>query len=84
MYRRLIIILLLALCALGAWAVSPSGTLPVMYITTKNNQQITRDNAIDATLYVVGYGDYPALGDADNQIPLTIRGRGNWTWNGFE
>lgn len=84
MYHRLIIVLLFALCASGAWAVTPSGTLPVMYITTKNNQQITRDNAIDATLYVVGYGDYPALGDADNQIPLTIRGRGNWTWSGFD
>ena len=84
MYRRVIILLLLAISALGALAVSPSGTLPVMYITTKNTQSVSRDNAIEATLYVVGYGDYPALGDADNQIPLTIKGRGNWTWSGFD
>ena len=84
MYHRVIIVLLLAVCASGTWAVSPSGTLPVMYISTKNNQAVSRDNAVDATLYVVGYGDYPALGDADNQIPLTIKGRGNWTWSGFD
>ena len=84
MYNRVIISLLLAICASGALAVSPSGTLPVMYITTKNTQSVSRDNAIDATLYVVGYGDYPALGDVDNQIPLTIKGRGNWTWSGFD
>ena len=65
-------------------AVSPSGTLPVMYITTKNSQAVSRDQTVDATLYVVGYGDYPSLGDAGNPIPLTIRGRGNWTWNGFD
>jgi len=84
MYRRVILILLLAISASGALAVSPSGTLPVMYITTKNHQPVSRDNAIDATLYVVGHGDYPALGDIDNQIPLTIKGRGNWTWSGFD
>ena len=84
MYHRVILSLLLALCASGALAVLPSGTLPVMYITTKDNQQVTRDNAVDATLYVVGYGNYPALGNASNQIPLTIKGRGNWTWTAFD
>ncbi len=84
MYHRVIIVLLLTLCASGTWAVSPSGTLPVMYISTKNNQDVSRDNAVDATLYVIGHGDYPALGDANNQIPLTIKGRGNWTWTGFD
>ena len=82
--NRLLTLLLLLACSAGLFAVSPSGTLPVMYITTKNNQQVSRDKAVDATLYVTGYGKYPATGSASSQIPLTIKGRGNWTWNGFD
>ena len=55
-----------------------------MYITTHNKQDIDRYNPVDATLYVTAYGEYSALGAPDNQLPLTIRGRGNWTWNGFD
>lgn len=82
--NRLLLSVLLFACSVGAFAVSPSGTLPVMYITTKNNQAVSRDQAVDATLYVTAYGDYPATGSVSNQIPLTIRGRGNWTWSGFD
>ena len=55
-----------------------------MYITTKNKQDVSRETPVEATMYVTAYGDYPALGSASNQIPLTIRGRGNWTWTGFD
>ena len=65
-------------------ALSPSGTLPVMYITTKNNQAVTREQAVDATLYITGYGNYASLGSQQQQIPLTIKGRGNWTWTAFD
>ena len=83
MHRILTSLLLLA-CTAGLFAVSPSGTLPVMYITTKNKQDVSRDKAIDATLYVTAQGNYSALGNASNQIPLTIKGRGNWTWTAFD
>lgn len=82
--RRSVLSLFLLACTAGLFAVSPSGTLPVMYITTKNKQDISRETPVEATMYVTAYGDYPALGSASNQIPLTIRGRGNWTWTGFD
>lgn len=82
--KRLFLSILLLACSVGLFAVSPSGTLPVMYITTKNQQEVNRDYAIEATLYVTGSGNYAALGSPNSQIPLTIKGRGNWTWNGFD
>ena len=82
--RRSVLSLFLLACTAGLFAVSPSGTLPVMYITTKNKQDVSRDRPVEATMYVTAYGDYQALGSASNQIPLTIRGRGNWTWTGFD
>ena len=83
MYRRIVIILLLTVLG-EAYALNPSGTLPVMYITTKNSQAVTREQAVDATLYVTGYGNYASLGSQQKQIPLTIKGRGNWTWTAFD
>ena len=83
MHRILTSLLLLA-CTAGLFAVSPSGTLPVMYITTQNKQDVSRETPVEATMYVTAYGNYPALGSASNQIPLTIRGRGNWTWTAFD
>lgn len=83
--RQFILSLLLLACTTVADAVSPSGTLPVMYITTKNQQPVTsREQTVDATLYVTAHGQYAALGTAANPLPITIRGRGNWTWTGFD
>jgi len=83
--RQFILSLLLLTSPIVAAAVSPSGTLPVMYITTTNQQPVTsREQKLDATLYVTAHGQYPALGSAANPLPITIRGRGNWTWTGFD
>ena len=83
--RQFILSLLLLVCTTVAAAVLPSGTLPVMYITTKNQQPVTsREQTVDATLYVTAHGQYAALGTAANPLPITIRGRGNWTWTGFD
>lgn len=82
--NRLFICILLLACSAGLYAVSPSGTLPVMYITTKNKQDVSREQAIDATLYITAGGKYAALASASAPLPLTIKGRGNWTWTGFD
>ena len=82
--RRAFLIMLVWFAVQAMLAVSPSGTLPVMYITTKNGQAVTRENAVDATLYIQGYGTYASLGSKQQQIPLSIKGRGNWTWTGFD
>ncbi len=83
MNRRILIVLVL-FAVQEMMALSPSGTLPVMYITTKNGQQVSLEHATDATLYIQGHGNYASLGSQQQQIPLTIKGRGNWTWTAFD
>ena len=64
-----------------------SGTQPVMYINTENSTPITsKEEYLQATYYLdpMGCEGIDALGSADNQLALEIRGRGNWTWNGFD
>ena len=64
-----------------------SGTQPVMYINTENNTPITsKEDYLQATYYLdpMNCEGVEALGSAEAQLPLEIRGRGNWTWNGFE
>ncbi|MBO7317098.1 MAG: CotH kinase family protein, partial [Bacteroidales bacterium] len=77
------------ICSMSAWSQSTSysGTVPVMFINTENNAPITsKEDYINATYYLdpMGCKDIEALGSANAQLPLEIRGRGNWTWNGFD
>ena len=79
----------IALCCLllttaTGFAVSPSGTLPIVYITLTENRSVDRYEERDATIYIKGHGAYADLASAAAPLPLTIRGRGNWTWNGFD
>ena len=82
--QRFLLSVIVLVYSLSLFAVSPSGTLPVMYINTKNNQSVTRETAVDATLYITAGGNYAALASPANPLPLTIKGRGNWTWTGFD
>lgn len=70
----------------GSGTNSISGTLPVVYITTQNKQAITdTETQIPMTLYIDSViADYHPLGSAQAPISGTIKGRGNWTWNGFD
>lgn len=63
-----------------------SGTLPVVYINTQNNQAVLdRETQVPMTLYIDSIiPDYHPLGSAQSPIAGTIKGRGNWTWNGFD
>lgn len=88
--RHRILSLLAAISyALITWGqeVTFSGTQPVMYINTENSTPITsKEEYLQATYYLdpMGCEGIEALGSADNQLALEIRGRGNWTWNGFD
>lgn len=70
----------------GSGTNSISGTLPVVYITTQNKQAITdTETQIPMTLYIDSViADYHPLGSAQAPISGTIKGRGNWTWRGFD
>lgn len=68
-------------------AVQPSGTLPVLHIDTENHQDITSKENYLAGTYWLETNDAPgveAIGSEQSPLPLQIRGRGNYTWTGFD
>lgn len=74
-------------CTLAASAAEISGTLPVLYIETENHQQITsKEDYISATYYLdpMGIDGIQAFGTPEDPLTLQIRGRGNYTWIGFD
>lgn len=70
----------------GSSATGYSGTLPVMYIQTKNNATISsKDYYIDGTVYIdalnTGYDNFAS---ASQPLSIQIKGRGNYTWRDFD
>jgi hypothetical protein len=65
---------------------SISGTLPVVYLNTTNNVAITsKEEYIPGSLYIDPLNTgYQALGSAEAPITGQFKGRGNWTWTGFD
>ena len=65
---------------------SISGTLPVVYLNTTNNVAITsKEVYVSGSLYIDPLQTgYAALGSAAEPITGQFKGRGNWTWNGFD
>ena len=93
MIRKLTIIITLLFLGIGVYASdhlqaaakSYSGTLPVLFITSE--KPITsKEEYVQATCYIdpLGIEGYEALGSADSQVPLLIKGRGNYTWSAFD
>lgn len=86
MKRTLFLSFVLCLCA-ALQAVSPSGTLPVLYIQTENSAAITsKEDYINATYYLdnMGLSDYQSIGTKTEPLDMEIKGRGNYSWTGFE
>lgn len=85
--KRTIVFFIFANMLLSLQAVSYSGTLPVMHIQTENNAPIvSKDNYINATYYVdaLGLTGYENIGTAAAPLTMEIKGRGNYTWTGFD
>lgn len=64
-----------------------SGTLPVFFINTEGSQQITsKENYINATYYLdpMGTEGIEPIGTAEAPLEMLIRGRGNYSWYGFD
>ncbi len=64
-----------------------SGTLPVLYINTDNGAPIdSKDTYIGANWYLdsLNRTEYNSFGSANQPLRMQIKGRGNWTWNGFD
>lgn len=72
--------------ALNNTAPGYSGTLPVMYINTENKAAITStDTYINAQYWIdnMGNEEFNSIGSDTTLLSLQIRGRGNYTWTGF-
>lgn len=85
--KKIVFIFLYILSICSIYAYKYSGTLPVLFINTENNQPITsKDEYLNATFYIDRMNSYEFenVGSIDNQLPLLIRGRGNFTWESFE
>lgn len=68
------------------YAVNPSGTLPVLYITTENNTPVTsKDTYLNATYYLDAkdIAGYENIGSATAPLTMEIKGRGNYSWTEF-
>lgn len=64
-----------------------SGTLPILHINTESGRGVTStDEYVAATCWQESSGieGCEDIGSADSALVLSIRGRGNWTWNGFD
>ena len=68
-------------------AATYSGTLPVLYIQTENKAPITsKDYYLNATYYLdaIGLEGYESIGSASAPLTMEIKGRGNYSWTGFD
>lgn len=63
-----------------------SGTLPVVYLTTNDNLPITdKENYKAGTVRIDPLSTgYEALGTAEAPVTAQLKGRGNYTWTGFD
>ena len=86
MKRVFFLLILVGMCEL-AQAATYSGTLPVLHIQTENNAAITsKETYINATYYLdnQGLSDYQSIGSKAEPLAMEIRGRGNYSWTGFD
>ena len=64
-----------------------SNTVPVVYLTTDNGKDITsKEEYVSGTLYVdaLNNAGYTSTGTADAPVKTELKGRGNYTWTGFD
>ena len=67
-------------------SVTPSGKLPIVYLNTTNGVAITsKEEYITGSLYIDPLNTgYDALGSSETPVTGQFKGRGNWTWSGFD
>lgn len=84
MKRFLTIVFSILLSAVSVFAANPTGTLPVVYVNTTNSAAInSTENYVTGSLYIDSLGK-AALGTKEAPIAAQFKGRGNYTWTGFD
>lgn len=72
---------------LQVMAGGPSGTLPVIYINIDNGAEVEdKDTYLKANYWLdpKGDADVAAIGSESSPLTMKIKGRGNYTFSGFE
>ena len=84
--KKILLLTIILTTAFSIKAVDPSGTLPVVYITTQNNMEITsNENYINAVFYIdAKSSEYASFGSATSQTAMKIRGRGQSSWTNYD
>lgn len=84
--KKILFLLFALVISHATKAIEPSGTLPVVYITTQNKTEITStENYINATFYIDAKSSgYTSLGSATSQTAMKIRGRGQASWTNYD
>ena len=85
--KALLTSVFVVLAAALSYAAEPSGALPLLHIDTENGAAITsKEDYVNASLYLDanGVSGVEPVGSADAPVSLKIKGRGNYTWTGFD
>ncbi len=84
--KKILLLFVAISVAFSIKAVNPSGTLPIIYITTQNKAEITStENYITAAFYIDAKSSgYASFGSAANQTAMKIRGRGQASWTDYD
>lgn len=87
--RRLITMTVLAVVAVfsSIEAATYSGTLPVLFINTENGAPVdSKEVYLNATYWLdpMGVEGVEAFGSEAEPLATQIKGRGNYTWSGFD
>lgn len=64
-----------------------SATVPVVYLTTDNGKEITsKEDYVTGTLRIDALNNegYTSTGTAEAPVATELKGRGNYTWTGFD
>lgn len=78
--------LICALNSINVFSQKISGTLPVVYVNTENHKPITsKEEYLTADCWIDPLNTgFEAAGSQSDPLLLNIRGRGNYTWVGFD
>lgn len=84
--KRHTLFCVLVIACLYAYAVAPTGTLPIIYINTANGAAIEdKETQVAASIYIDALNTgYESLASKQAPIPSSIKGRGNYTWRDFD
>ena len=84
--KKLEMVLVLLSLSSVLLAYEPTGTLPIVYVTTASENPVTdRENYVPGSIYITNTANpSEALGSAASPVAMKIRGRGNYTWKQFE